>query len=152
MARPKSTILSPKQEKLVEGILSGKSEQAAIHDAGYNTNNQSVARSKQVKEALESSRKTIMDATTLSRLDVIEGFMEAIGVARTQSDPGNMINGWDKLAKVIGAYEPQKVQIEMGEGGRMLLKKMEAMTRDQLASIAAGEARVINGEFVRVGS
>lgn len=150
MARKKSAVLTDMQQKVVDAKLEGMTDSAALKKAGYNTNNTAPARTEAVKQAIEEARNEIKSVTTLTRVDIIDGILDAIQMARTAADPGNMINGYDKLAKIIGAYEPERVKVELSKNSLMILKKMEAMTREELLAIADGNARVIDGEFVRV--
>lgn len=152
MARKKSAVteLSDRQKKIVDAKMQGASDRAAIDAAGYKTNSVVAARTEAVKIALAEARQEVRNASTLTRLDIIDGLMDAISMARTAADPGAMINGYDKLAKIIGAYEPQIHKIELSENGARLLKKMEAMSREELLAISEGSARIIDGEFVHV--
>ncbi len=152
MARRKSgvTELNDGQKRLVDAKMEGMSTNAALKAAGYSENSIASARSEAVRLALAEARQEVRSASTLTRLDIIDGIMDAIQLARTAADPGAMINGYDKLAKIIGAYEPQVHKIELSENGARLLKKMEAMSREELLAISEGSARVIDGEFVHV--
>ncbi len=47
----------------------------------------------------------------LDRDRVVEGLLEAINVAREQSDSTAMINGWKELAKVTGVGAPERKEI-----------------------------------------
>lgn len=150
MPRPKSAILSDKEQKLVDAKMSGLSDTAALKAAGItNTNSTSALRTQRVKEALAHARTDVRSASSLSRLDVIEGIMEAIDMARQMAEPGTMINGYDKLAKIIGAYEPETKKIEVSLSGEYLLHRMERMSSEELLAIAEGRM-TIEGEYVPV--
>lgn len=150
MGRQKSTVCNERQEKLVDNLMKGMSETAAIQAAGYNTNSNSAARTEIVQKTLAEARQNIRDTTTLTRLDIIEGILDAIQMARVQSEPATMIAGYDKLAKIIGAYEPTVHKVTVDENGLRVLRKMEAMSREELIMISQGTAKVIDGEFCRI--
>ena len=48
----------------------------------------------------------------ITRDDVLEGFKDAIAIARTQSEPMTMIAGWREVGKMLGMYEA-KLKIEI---------------------------------------
>lgn len=134
------------QQKLIDGIMEGDSPtKAAIERCGQTTSTM-MMRSETVKAALAEARKEIADATTLKRLDVIEIVMEAIDMARTLADPAQMINGADKLAKIMGYYQPETLKLEVSKDSNVLSSKFRQMSDEELLEIAAGRAKVIDGE------
>lgn len=66
------------------------------------------------------------------------------------SEPATMIAGYDKLAKIIGAYAPETIKVEVSMSQGRLRSKMEAMSDEELLAIQEGSARVVEGEFVEV--
>ena len=78
---------------------------------------------------------------------MIDGFMEAIDMARVQADPTAMIGGWREIAKVCGHYEPTKQELIITFRGERTLRQMEQMTDEQLLKLAHQE---IQGEFTEV--
>lgn len=103
-------------------------------------------RNEEVQTYLAEARAEIKDLTTIKRLDVLNGFMEAIDMARTLADPANMINGYDKIAKVMGFYAPETKRIEITGDAAVLHSKFKQLTDAELLEIAAGRSRVIEGE------
>ena len=98
---------------------------------------------------LQEGRRQISDVTTIKRLDVLEIFLEAIDMARTLADPGQMINGADKVAKMMGFYEPEKLKIEVETNSKALANKFKQLTDAELLEIAAGRAKVVEGEVLQ---
>jgi hypothetical protein len=47
----------------------------------------------------------------IDRDRIVEGLLEAINVAKEQSDSTSMINGWKELAKVTGVGAPERKEI-----------------------------------------
>lgn len=99
---------------------------------------------------LAEARAEVEDLTTIKRLDVLNIFMEAIDMARTLADPGQMINGADKVAKMMGYYAPEKKLVELSVGQNVLQAKFQQMTDEELLEIAAGRAKVVDGEVFGV--
>ncbi len=142
--------LTAKQRAIVEAKLEGASDHAAVNVEGANTRNTKALRTAEVQHALAEARAGISEATTLKRLDVIEGVLDAIQMARTLSEPATMIQGYDKLAKIMGYYAPETVKVEITVSQERMRAKMEAMTDEELLQIADGQAAVFEGVFERV--
>lgn len=102
---------------------------------------------KQVIVAIANERAKYEAASDITRRKVIDGFMEAIDMARVQADPTAMIGGWREIAKVCGHYEPTKQELIITFRGQNTLRQMEQMTDEQLLKLAHQE---IEGEFTEV--
>jgi hypothetical protein len=140
---------TPRQQKFVDKILEGESQTKAAVAAGYGaTAGTMLSRSGTVKEALAKAREEIEDISTLKRIDVLNLFLEAIDMARLLADPGNMINGADKIAKMLGYYAPETHKIELGGTAAALAHRLQTMSDHELLEIAAGNARVIDAEEI----
>lgn len=152
--RDKSIILTDKQDKLVDGMMKGKSATKAAIDAGYSTTNgqisSSVTSSKKVKAALAVAREELADLTTLTRGDVLEGMLEAINLARTAAEPATMIAGWREIAKILGHYEPETKKIELTVNQQQMRSKLEVMSDEDLLQLIDGSSNLIEGTSTRV--
>lgn len=144
------TELREKHRIFAEAIMNGASQSDAARAAGYHPSTaSSVMRSEDVQIALAEARKGITDATTIRRLDVLNVFLDAIEMARTLADPANMINGADKVAKMMGYYAPETKRIELSMDQKVLDSKLKQLTDAELMELAAGRARVVEGEVLR---
>ena len=148
MARPRSK-LTEKQETYVNNIMEGKSKNSSAKAAGY-PSAQGLEKSEAVQREIAEARAQIQDLTTLRRLDVIEGIMESISCARMMSDPAGIRQGWVEIGKIIGAYAPEVKQINLTIGQERLLSKFQAMSIEDLLSVAEG--CVIEGHATEVQS
>ena len=142
MPRPRSAV-TEKQAKFVEAKLHGLSDNAAAQAAGL-ANGTNTSRSPTIKEQLTAARRWLTDTTQIKRLDVIEGVIDGIEIARMQGDAGNVIKGWTEVGKILGHYAPEVRKIELSLGQSQLRAKFEALSDADLLAIAEG--RVINGE------
>jgi len=131
------------QNKFVDGKLNGLSDNAASVQAG------GCGRSAQVKEALAKARAEIEDITTLSRMDVIDGIMDAVSLARVMSEPATMIQGYDKLAKILGYYAPEVKEIRLTTNQQVLRSKYEVMSDEELLAKIEGRL-TLDGIFTQV--
>ena len=149
--KPKRTpsAVNPRHKKVADAILEGANESDAMRAAGYHpTAASKVMRQETVQQMLAEARGEIEDLTTIKRLDVLNMFLEAIDMARTLADPGQMINGADKIAKMMGYYAPETKRIELTTDQNVLQAKFQQMTDEELLRIAAGRAKVVEGEVV----
>jgi hypothetical protein len=90
-----------------------------------------------------------MTSAQITRADVIDGFMEAINIARLAADPASMIKGWSETAKVLGLYAPEVKKIEMSMNQQRLQSKFESMSDADLVDIIEGRTPLtIEGEVV----
>ena len=143
----KPSAITEKQEAFVEGKLRGLSDVEAKVQAGLSATaaTQNVAA---VRAQLEAARRWLTSTTQITRLDVIEGVIDGIEMARMQGDAGNVIKGWTEVAKILGHYAPEVKKIELTmEQGRMR-SKLEALSDDELFRISQG--RVIDGDCQEV--
>lgn len=146
----KPSAVNPRHQIVANAIMEGAKETDALRAAGYHPSNATnVMRKEEVQSILAEARAEVEDLTTIKRLDVLNIFMEAIDMARTLADPGQMINGADKVAKMMGYYAPETHRIELTADQNVLQAKFQQMTDEELLSIAAGRAKVIEGEVLQ---
>lgn len=148
--RPKSAVVDAKQKVFADVLLETGNKSQAARAAGYHpASANNVMRQEEVQKYIEEAREEVTDLTTVRRLDVLNIFMEAIDMARTLADPSQMINGADKVAKMMGYYAPETLKLEVEGNTRALSAKFKALSDAELLNIAAGRATVIEGEVVR---
>lgn len=129
------------QADFVDATLQGKDPIAAAAIAGYASPlscAKGVLKSESVQIALREARAELSSAAQITRADVIDGFMEAINVARLAADPASMIKGWSETAKVLGLYAPEVKKIEMSMNQQRLQSKFESMSDADLLDIIQG--------------
>lgn len=131
-------------DRLVESMMLGNTVAQAARDAGVSG---SVAhnrlRSDEVKAKLNEARNEIESSISIKRLDVMNIFLEAVDMARMMSDPSQMINGADKIARMMGYYEPEQVKVDVSVNYDGALRKIRELSDTQLLELAEG--RVIEG-------
>ena len=146
VAKKKSAVLTDMQKDYADAKMLGETNAEALRIAGYAPTNVDIEkRSAEVAAYLAEARKGIVDATTLTRLDVIQGILNAIEMARTMSEPATMIAGYEKLAKIMGFNQPEVKKLDITINGARVRHKMEMMSDAELLQIAEGAT--IEGEF-----
>ena len=128
----------------VEAKVEGLSTRAAAAQSG--TTGQNLMQLASIKEQIESARRWLTDTTQIKRLDVIEGVIDGIELARMQGDAGNVIRGWTEVAKILGHYAPEVKRIELSIGQARMRSKFESLSDEELLAIASGN--VVEGELV----
>jgi len=101
-----------KQQSLITLLEQGKTPAEAVKGAGYASSNQGQSLSSPVvKKALAAIEQNTQQLTSLTREDVIEGFLSAILMAENQEDPGTMLKGWSEIARLHGFYAAEKKEV-----------------------------------------
>jgi hypothetical protein len=145
--RVASKILSEKQEAFVEAKMLGATDNAAAIAAGYLSGPKPMS-SLAVKEQLAAARRWLTDTSQIKRLDVIEGFIDGIEMARHLGDPGNVIKGWVEIGKLLGHYAPEVKRIDLTINQQRLRSKFESLSDEEL--MALSEGATLDGEAEEV--
>ena len=141
--RPTSIVLTHMQAAFVDAALDGKDNINAARVAGYaspDRNGDRVAKSAAVQLALREARDELSSAAQIGRADVLDGFMEAINMARLAADPQAMIKGWTEVGKMLGYYAPEVKKLEITDNQKRLQSKFEAMSDEDLLRVIEGTA------------
>lgn len=140
-------------ELFAYAIACGATQSDAARIAGCHPSNATnFLRQEEVKEMIAAARAETSEITTLKRMDVLNMFLEAIDMARVLADPGQMINGADKIAKMMGYYAPEVKEININDGSALLQRKFKQMTDAELLKIASGEGEVLEGSAREVNT
>jgi hypothetical protein len=129
----KKSVITEKQQTYVDNVLEGKSKSDAARAADMlPTKSTAIERSATVQAALKEARSELEGLSTLRRVDVLNGLMESIDMARTLAEPATMIAGWKEVAKIMGYYAPETRRIELSSDQSNVQKKLEMMSDQEL--------------------
>lgn len=147
-------ILTERQRTFVNHVVRDKlNYAAAARQAGFaNTNSavQALVKNAKVAHAIAVEREEFARASQMTKKKVIDGFMEAIDMARLKADPMVMVAGWREVAKMCGFYEPTKHKLEVSVNGEVVIQKLQSLDDAQLLALADGRSDAIDGEFTVV--
>lgn len=143
--RPRSTVTEA-QQKFIDAKLEGASDRVAALAAGK-PDASGLAYSSTVREQLAAARRWLTDVTQIKRLDVVEGIIDSIEMARMMADPAAVRQGWVEIGKILGHYAPEVKNINLTIGQERLRSKFEALSDDELLALQSGN--VVNGEFTQ---
>lgn len=146
-----SQPLTEMQRMFVQHLVHDKLNQtAAARQAGFNqpgTSAHALMKNPKVLAAIAEERLEYAKASGMTKQKVIEGFSEAIDLARIKADPIAMIAGWREIGKMCGFYEATKTKIEVSVQGQVLIQRLNTMSDEELLALADGDPTVLEGEF-----
>lgn len=148
--------LTPKQRLYLENRLQGMAVKTAAAAAGYHADGSRVYKDLEehprIKRLMLDVTKTAFQKITVTRADVIQGFMDAVNSAQSSTE---LVMAWREIGKVIGAYEPE---VKIVKHLDITAEKVRSMKDEDLLRLAEMEsfmlpdieADIIEGEFVEM--
>lgn len=145
--------LSEMQRQFVINVAEhGMNQTAAARAAGMphpGVQGNQLMKQPKIQAAIAATREAYAKASGMTRQKIIDGFIEAIDLARIKADPLTMVAGWREVGKMCGFYEPSKSKIEISVNGKVMLEKLSSMSDAELLQLThehAGEFEVIDEE------
>lgn len=123
---------------------------AAARQAGFKSPGQTACMlmsNPKITNAIAEERAEYARASGMTKQKVIDGFSEAIDMARIKADPVAMIAGWREIGKMCGFYEATKTEIKVSVQGQVLLQRLNSLSDEELLALAEGDPSVLEGEF-----
>lgn len=103
-----------------------------------------------IVQARELARNVVRGSCQVTKEDVTLGIKGAIDRARILSEPMTEIIGWEKLAKLHGLDEPQKVNINVNESIKVVTEHVRSVPDADLVRLL-GAGDVVDVEFYESG-
>lgn len=103
-----------------------------------------------VIQARELARKALQGQLAITKEDVVYGYKDAIDMARVLAEPLTMLVGWEKIAKILGYDQPQRVDININASVEVQQNIIRGMSDDDLIR-QLGAGSVIDAEFYEHG-
>lgn len=134
-------FLTEKQRQyVVNRVEHGMTQSAAARAAGYSLSSPAVITqldtNPKIQMAMAKKRAEYAKASQMTRQKVIDGFSEAIAMAKQQGDPIVMVAGWREIGKMCGFYEPTKTKLEVTVNGQIALEKIQSLSDAELLALA----------------
>lgn len=129
--------LDNRESQYVAARMMGNPPVVAARVAGYPDpieRSMDLEQDLRVKGAMEHANKLKSYERRLTRNDVLDGFMDAVRMASTATE---LVGAWREIGRVIGAYEPSKVNVTVTHQ-----QQLKEMGDEELAQVAA-----IEGEY-----
>lgn len=143
--------LTEQQRLFVNYLVHDRMTQtAAARLAGYNNPAVSAVqmmKNPKIMKALSIEREEYAKASGVTKKKVIDGFLEAIDMAKIKADPIAMVSGWREVGKMCGFYEPQKREVSISVNGQVMLQRVQSMSDEELLQLVEHEPEALAGEF-----
>lgn len=140
--KKRSHTLTKQQLAYVAARAKGMNCVQAAQAAGYSTPNiqgYQIEKKPGIQVALQKEWKRAEKVMDISKKQVLDGMMDAIGQAKLMADPTAQISGWREIAKMCGYYEPQRLQVEVSISAKRLFSQFETLSDEELLKIAEQE-------------
>jgi len=131
--------LTPRQRKVAELVGRGESWNQAALQAGYANGASNVTAWREdprIQSIVSTERAKNESVVNMDRKKVMEGFLEAIDIARLQADPATMIKAWSEVARMCGYYAPETKKIDISISAKRMVDKFETMSDEELLKYA----------------
>jgi len=149
----RSRPLTEREQKFVHHVVvNGLPPKTAAREAGYTMRDlgrtvEILTARPNIQYAIALARSDFEKANLMTKKRVMDGFLEAIDVARVQADSLAMTSGWREIAKMCGYFEPVRHTLEVSVNGQVVIQKLQAMSDEQLLQLADGKTDALEGEF-----
>lgn len=102
-----------------------------------------------IVQSRELVRRAFQQTLVITRADIVQGYQEAIHMAKIQGDALTTMIGWEKTAKILGLEQPTKIDVNLTASMDVLQKNVKGLTDAELmAQLGAGA--IIDAEFYPV--
>jgi phage terminase small subunit len=138
--------LTDQQRLFVKFWAQGESPMSASVKAGYSDGGTFAYRMIYMPNILAAYRlekEAYEAASGMNRKRVIEGFIEAIEMAKVMADPGVMVAGWREVGKMCGYYEPTKVNVNVNHTGQIAMERLDKMSDAELIEFMRKQTEAI---------
>lgn len=130
--------LTEKQKLFTKYWAEGESILSAAAKAGYDDNGTYAYR--MIKQpnilALKAKyEKQYEQAVQMDRRQVMEGFKEAIEMAKLMAEPATMISGWREIGKLCGYYAPVETKVKIDVTGSVTMKTLTQLSDAELLEL-----------------
>lgn len=133
--------------------MRGMNQKTAARNAGYSTPHVDGTRAMHhphVQAALRHLQAKYEQASQMKRKRVMDGILEAIEMAKLQSDPAVMISGWREIGRMCGYYAAEKKEISVSISAKRAVDKLETLSDAELLEMIEEDEEALEGEYTEV--
>ena len=129
--------LTDKQKAFVQSWAKGNSIGRASLDAGFADDGigYRLVRMPNILALKAKYSAEYEAAGDMDRRQVMEGFKEAIEMAKLMAEPASMIAGWREIGKMCGYYAPVETKIKIDVTGNVTMTKLTQMSDAELLEL-----------------
>lgn len=137
----------------VNNLLKGQPQTIAARGAGYSAPGVEATRlmkKPKIQDALYYLQKKYEKASQMTRKKVMDGFTEAIEMAKAQGEPATMVNGWREIGRMCGYYAPEKKILDVNVTAKRAVDVIETLSDAELLEMIENDSEAIEGEFTEI--
>lgn len=130
--------LTDKQRAFAMARASGESVPNAMAQAGYNEQpsyGYRMAKMPNILAEYDRIKAKWEEAAQMTRKKVMDMHMEAFEMAKMMAEPATMVSAAREIGRMCGYYEPVKQKVELTVNGQVAVKRMEAMSDEDLLKL-----------------
>jgi hypothetical protein len=145
--------LTPQQRRFIDNMLKGQSQTVAARAAGYSFPASAACKllgQANIQEGLRYLHKKYEKNADMNRKKVMDGFKEAIDMAKIQGDPATMVSGWREIGRMCGYYAPEKKEIDINITAKRAVDKLETLSDAELLEMIENDEEAIDGEYTEI--
>ena len=88
----------------------------------------------------------------MTRKRVMDGFLEAIDMAKLMAEPASMISGWREIGKLCGYFAPVETRVKVDVSGNIVLDRLNSMSDAELLEVISKSATPLIEDITDVES
>lgn len=130
--------LTEMQKLFVKFWAEGDSIPNAMQRAGYNEQpsyGYRMAKMPNILAEYDRIKAKWEEAAQMTRKKVMDMHMEAFEMAKMMAEPATMVSAAREIGRMCGYYEPVKQKVELTVNGQVAVKRMEAMSDEDLLKL-----------------
>lgn len=141
--------LTTSQKEFVRFMGQGETVFSASKKADINpTYAYALMKRPYVAKLVDAERLRYEEAAQMDRKQVMEGFKEAIEMAKLMSEPANMIAGWREIGKMCGYYAPVETKLKIDVTGNVTMTRLTQMSDAELLELIEKGAKAAEPELL----
>lgn len=134
--------LSERQRLFVEHWARGETISNAAARAGFSSSATAYAltRTPNVMALKRKLEKKYEEESQMTRKKVMDGFLEAIEMAKLMSEPATMVSGWREIAKMCGYMAPVEHKVKVDVSGNVTMQQLTQLSDAELLEVIQKDA------------
>ena len=80
------------------------------------------------------------EESKMTRKKVMDGFLEAIEMAKLMSEPATMVSGWREIAKMCGYMAPVEHKVKVDVSGNVTMQQLTQLSDAELLEVIQKDA------------
>lgn len=134
--------LTEKQKLFVQNWAKGDSVNNAALRAGFASPGMAyrLVHMPNVLRLKAQYEKKYEEESQMTRKKVMDGFLEAIEMAKLMSEPATMVSGWREIAKMCGYMAPVEHKVKVDVTGNVTMQQLTQLSDAELLEVIQKDA------------